>query len=174
VLNQNYEPLMVCHARRALVMLFLGRAETVESGDGWAASARDRYRLPSVVRLGRFVRRPRQEIRLTRQNVLRRDGHICAYCGTAAGPMTIDHVIPRSEGGGDSWENLVCACIPCNSRKAGRSPRQSRMPLLRQPRRPTFLSFIQHAVTMPDHRWRPYLFMESMTNPSLSHDAAAS
>ncbi len=159
VLNQNYEPLMICHARRALVMMLLGRAEVVEEGDSWIRSVRRQFRLPSVVRLESFVRKPRPEVKLTKHNVLRRDRHTCQYCGSSKGAMTVDHVVPKSQGGEDSWENLVCACTVCNNRKSNRSLWQSSMSLIRKPRQPSFISFIQYSVGNPDRRWRPYLFM---------------
>jgi 5-methylcytosine-specific restriction endonuclease McrA len=160
VLNQNYEPLMVCNAKRALVMLFLGRAETVEASDHSVASVRQSFPLPSVVKLGSYIRKSRPEVKLTKHNVLRRDRHTCQYCGSIRGPMTVDHVVPRSQGGEDTWENLVCACVPCNNRKSNRSLRQSSLALVHRPRQPSFISFIQYSVSVPDHRWKPYLFLE--------------
>ena len=159
VLNQNYEPLTICPARRALIMLLLGRAEVVEEGDGCVNTVRCQYRLPSVVRLQSFIRKPRSEVKLTKHNVLRRDRHTCQYCGSSKGAMTVDHVLPKSQGGEHTWENLVCACTACNNRKSNRSLSQSSMSLIRKPRQPSFISFIQYSVNNPDHRWRPYLFM---------------
>ena len=161
VLNQNYEPLMVCNARRALVMLWLERAELVEASDFLVRSVRSAVSLPSVVRIVRYIRRPRQEVRLTKLNVLRRDRHTCQYCGTSAGTMTADHIVPKSHGGEDSWENLVCACAECNNRKGDRSLKQSRMMLLKQPGKPHYMTFLQYSIKHPDNRWRPYLFLES-------------
>jgi 5-methylcytosine-specific restriction endonuclease McrA len=161
VLNQNYEPLMVCNARRALVMLWLERAEMVEASDFLARSVRSAVSLPSVVRIIRYIRRPRQEVRLTKQNVLRRDRHTCQYCGTTAGTMTADHIVPRSQGGEDSWENLVCACADCNNRKGDHSLKQSRMMLRKPPGKPHYMTFLQYSIKHPDNRWRPYLFLES-------------
>jgi len=161
VLNQNYEPLMVCNARRALLMMLLGRAEVVEPGDHEVASVSQRFRLPSVVKLGSYVKKPRPEVKLTKQNILRRDRHTCQYCGSNKGPMTVDHVVPKSQGGEDSWENLVCACIACNNRKSNRSLRESSMSLIRRPRQPSFISFIQYSAGNSDQRWRPYLFLEN-------------
>ncbi len=161
MLNQNYEPLMVCNARRALVMLLGERAEVVEPSDGQVRSVRSAVRLPSVVRIMRYIRRPRHEVRLTKQNVLRRDRHTCQYCGAANVPMTTDHIVPRSQGGEDSWDNLVCACTACNNAKGDRSLAQARMRLRRNPRRPHYVTFLQYSIRHPDNRWRPYLFLES-------------
>lgn len=161
MLNQNYEPLMVCNARRAVVMLLGARAELVEPSDRLVRSVRSVIGLPSVVRIIRYIRRPRQEVRLTKQNVLRRDHYTCQYCGASGGVMTADHIVPKSQGGEDSWDNLVCACTACNNAKGDRSLRQVRMRLLKNPRRPHYMAFLQYSIKHPDNRWRPYLFLES-------------
>jgi 5-methylcytosine-specific restriction endonuclease McrA len=83
----------------------------------------------------------------------------CQYCGFNHGPFTIDHVIPKRSGGLDTWENLVCACISCNNKKGDRTPEQANMPLLKTPRRPSHLFFIQSFLGHPDDSWKPYLFM---------------
>jgi len=122
VLNQNYEPLSVCSARRAIVLLFLGKAELIETYDGVKVrSILKSYPLPSVVRLDRFIKAPRKRILLTRKNVLIRDGYVCCYCGSSKGPMTVDHIIPKNLGGTDSWENLACACDKCNNKKSNKT-----------------------------------------------------
>jgi 5-methylcytosine-specific restriction endonuclease McrA len=159
VLNQNYEPLLVCNARRALVLLLLGKAEVVENSDCFAIGVRKRFALPSVVRLGGFIRPLRLEVKLSKQNILRRDRHVCQYCGTSRGQLTIDHLVPKCQGGEDSWENLVSACSACNNKKASRSLKQARMTLIRKPRRPHYLSFIQYSIHQPEDSWKPYLFL---------------
>lgn len=161
VLNQNFEPLSVCSARRAVVLLFLGKAEMVETSDGLEVhSVSESYRLPSVVRLGIYVRVPHKRILLTRKNILKRDGHRCMYCGTMEGRMTVDHVLPRLRGGAESWENLACACHRCNNRKGNRTPEEADMPLLGPVRKPTHITFIQRFIGIRDKRWRPYLFLD--------------
>jgi 5-methylcytosine-specific restriction endonuclease McrA len=161
VLNQNYEPLSVCSARRAIVLLFLGKAEMIETYDGARIKSISKsFPLPSVVRLDRFIRAPRKRILLTRKNVLIRDGYVCGYCGSSKGPMTVDHIIPKNMGGSDSWENLVCACERCNNKKGDRTPAQAGMSLLRKPARPNHITYIQRFVGVADNRWKPYLFME--------------
>ena len=161
VLNQNYEPLSVCSARRAIILLFLGKAELIETYDGVKVrSLLKSYPLPSVVRLDRFVKAPRKRILLTRKNVLIRDGYVCCYCGLSRGPMTVDHIVPKNLGGTDSWENLVCACDKCNNKKSDKTPHQAGMNLLRKPTRPNHITYIQRFIGVTDSRWRPYLFME--------------
>jgi len=159
VLNQNYEPLSICSAKRALVMVFLGKAEVVEEA-GTVHTVSRALPLPSVVRLWMYVHKPRNDIPLTKRNILRRDGHRCQYCGTTQGPMTVDHVIPKDMGGKDTWENLVCCCVRCNNRKGNRTPEQAGMKLIRPPKRPNFLYFVHTFVGEPDPSWKPYLFMD--------------
>lgn len=161
MLNQNYEPLTVCPARRALVLLFQGKAELIETADGLKVrTVNNAYALPSVVRLWDYKTVPFKRIMLSRKNILTRDDHRCQYCGTRRGPMTIDHVIPRKQMGGDTWENLVTACVKCNNKKGDRTPERAGMLLHRRPSRPTYVNFIQRFIGVSDRRWRPYLFMD--------------
>jgi 5-methylcytosine-specific restriction endonuclease McrA len=97
--------------------------------------------MPAVVRLTNFVRRRRRRIALTRRNIFVRDRHCCQYCARSfrVGELTIDHVVPRSQGGNASWENLATSCGPCNRKKGGRTPKQARMNLLTRPHRPDSL-----------------------------------
>ncbi|MBD3403769.1 HNH endonuclease [candidate division GN15 bacterium] len=161
MLNQNYEPLTVCPARRAMILLFQGKAEMIETADGIRVrTVNTSYALPSVVRLQEYKRVPYKRIMLSRKNILMRDDHQCQYCGTRKGPMTIDHVVPRTQHGTDTWENLVTACVKCNNKKGNRSPEKAGMALLRKPARPTYVAFIQRYIGVADQRWRPYLFMD--------------
>ncbi|MCK4416908.1 MAG: HNH endonuclease [Candidatus Latescibacteria bacterium] len=160
VLNQNYEPLNICSAKRAIILVVLGKAEIVERHNALIRSVSMSIPLPSIVRLGIYIHHPFEKIVLSKRNIIKRDGHRCQYCGTTQGPMTIDHVIPKNLGGEDSWENMVCACIKCNNKKGHRLPEETEMKLLRTPRKPANVVFIRHIVTISDHRWKPYLFME--------------
>ncbi|MCB2231210.1 HNH endonuclease [bacterium] len=161
MLNQNYEPLTVCPARRALMLLFQGKAEMIETADGLRVrTVSTSFALPSVVRLSEYRRVPYKRIMLSRKNILTRDDHQCQYCGTRRGPMTIDHVVPRTQHGTDTWENLVTACVKCNNKKGNRSPEKAGMTLLRKPVRPSYVAFIQRYLGVADQRWRPYLFMD--------------
>ncbi|MEW6684916.1 MAG: HNH endonuclease [Candidatus Edwardsbacteria bacterium] len=160
VLNQNYEPLSICKAKRAIVLVYLGKAEIVERDGRLIHSVSGSFPLPSVVRLSFYVKTPKKDINLTRQNIIKRDQHTCQYCGTTKGPLTTDHIIPKSQGGEDSWENLVCACIKCNNKKGDRNPKEAKMPLYRRPKKPHYLTFIHCFITAPDSHWKPYLFLE--------------
>jgi 5-methylcytosine-specific restriction endonuclease McrA len=160
LLNQNYEPLTICSARRALVLLFQGKVEMIETADGLRVrTVTNSYALPSVVRLWQYRKVPYKRIMLTRKNIHVRDNNTCQYCGMNKGPLTVDHVVPKNMGGTDSWENLVCACSRCNNKKGDRTPEQAGMRLLKRPMRPTFITFIQRHVSIADP-WRPYLFMD--------------
>ncbi|MEW6141957.1 MAG: HNH endonuclease [Chloroflexota bacterium] len=136
VLNQNYEPLNICRVRRAVVLLYYGKAELLENGRGELYSVSTSVPIPSVIRLVYMVRRPRHTRRLTKYEVLERDHYTCQYCGKRVRQLTIDHVVPRRLGGEHVWENVVTACTTCNCRKAGRTPAEARMKLLSEPRAP--------------------------------------
>lgn len=136
VINQSYEPLNLCQVRRAIVLLLQGKADMLENGLGFIHSASDVFPIPSVIKLAYMIKRPRPERRLSRLGVFHRDRHTCQYCGKESGQLTIDHVIPRYQGGQHTWENVVSACVPCNRRKAGRTPKQARMRLPHQPSQP--------------------------------------
>src|SRR6185437_16946024 len=134
LLNATFEPLAVVTAKRAVVLMLTGKAECVEATlDGVFHSENLTIPAPSVMRLSRYVRVPyRRAVPMTRAGVLRRDGRRCAYCGRRAD--TIDHVVPRSRGGGHTWENCVAACRLCNSKKADRLLSELGWTLERPPR----------------------------------------
>jgi len=134
VLNASYEPLNITTWRRAMVMLLKGKAEGLEHDPG--RCIRPDTLLPTVIRLRHFVRVPYKPLPLTRRNVFHRDAHTCQYCGFHGESLSIDHIVPRSRGGGDTWDNVTTACLPCNVRKGNRTPREAGMRLAREPRRP--------------------------------------
>ncbi|MCP9780833.1 MULTISPECIES: HNH endonuclease [Cyanobium] len=134
VLNASYEPLNITTWRRAVVMVLKGKAEGLEHDP--VRRIREDTLLPTVIRLRHFVRVPYKPLPLTRRNLFHRDGHRCQYCGASAQQLSVDHVVPRSRGGLDTWENVTTACLPCNVRKGNRTPREAAMPLLRPPHRP--------------------------------------
>ncbi|MGB9772990.1 MAG: HNH endonuclease [Bacteroidota bacterium] len=160
VLNQNFEPMSVCNVKKAVVLLYLGKAELIESKDGRELhSVSSSIPFPSIVRLSVYIRVPYKRVILSRKNILRRDGYQCQYCGRTGVPLTVDHVIPKARGGEETWENLVTACVDCNNRKGDRTPEEAHMTLLRPPRRPSHVMFIRHFAGNIDERWKPYLFM---------------
>lgn len=159
VLNQNYEPVTLCNVKRAVILVYLGKAEIVEKLDIELHSVNNSIAFPSVVRLMVFIRKPRNNVVLNRKNIIKRDYHTCQYCGKKNLPMTVDHIVPKHFGGEDSWTNLICACIKCNNKKGNRTPEQANMKLLKKPKRPSHLFFIQFLVEKPHNAWKPYLFL---------------
>ena len=150
----------MCNVKKAIILLYLGKAELIEAHDGkQIRSVSVSMPFPSIVRLSVYIRIPYKKIILSRKNILRRDGHRCQYCGENDVPLTVDHVIPKSRAGEDTWENLVTACVQCNNRKGDRTPDDARMKLLRKPMKPSHVTFIRHFVGNIDERWKPYLFM---------------
>lgn len=137
VLNQSYEPLNICRVRRAVVLIYEHKAEMVENGAGFLHSAGGEFPVPTVIRLANMVRRPPRVVRrLTRLEIFKRDNYTCQYCGKESRHLTLDHVIPRYRNGQHTWENVVSACVPCNRRKAGRTPQEAGMKLIHQPTQP--------------------------------------
>src|SRR5436190_16054638 len=135
VLNASYEPINVCAARRAIVLVLKGVAMTEEENGHFLHAARLALRVPSVIRLLEYRRIPHQTRALSRKNILLRDRNTCQYCGEllSSSELTLDHVVPRSRGGASSWENLVACCHPCNRSKWNQLPIESSMRLLREP-----------------------------------------
>jgi 5-methylcytosine-specific restriction endonuclease McrA len=158
VLNATYEPVNVCTVRRAVVLLLKEKAEVVERSERTLHSAYDSMTRPMVIRLVTYVRIPRDTHRrkITRRAVFARDDWTCQYCGSR-NQLTVDHVIPRSKGGGSTWDNIVAACAPCNRRKGDALPRQAGMQLARVPRTPNPDVFIQVASPTIPATWKQYL-----------------
>lgn len=161
VLNKNWTALRIITAAEALADLFTGRVEAVDTdyqaydfaswhdlsvhATAFEPEGRDVVRtvssaiiVPAVVRLLRFDRVHRPVLRLSRQNVYLRDNHTCQYTGQKMPPhkLNLDHVVPSSQGGQSTWENLVCCSVAVNARKGGRTPAQAGLKLIRTPRRP--------------------------------------
>ncbi|MCA9650376.1 MAG: HNH endonuclease [Myxococcales bacterium] len=142
LLDRGYQPLKVIPWQRALVLDLVGKVETVTTHE-WSVHTIDRqFPVPAVVRLLRPIRHRPPFVRFSRENVYLRDGYQCQYCGDhlPARDLTLDHVVPRCEGGVTSWTNVVAACGPCNRRKGRDLPDEAGMPLLSTPRRPRWLA----------------------------------
>jgi 5-methylcytosine-specific restriction endonuclease McrA len=160
VLNASYEPLHVVSVRRAVVLLLSEKAQLVEAAEATLRSERLTLPLPLVIRLVTYVRIPRHwRLPVSRRGVLARDSYTCQYCGSQPGraQLTVDHVVPRSQGGEKSWENLVAACGPCNRRKGGRRPEEAGMRLLAHPAAPRYvvLAFVESGAR--HDIWQKYL-----------------
>ena len=160
VLNQSYEPLTVCRARRAVVLIYQGKAEMIENGLGYIHTLTTVFELPSVIRLGKMIKRPHRQRKMTRYEIFNRDRYTCQYCGEKSRHLTLDHVIPRFRGGQHTWENVVSACVDCNRKKAGRTPQEARMKLIKTPGPPTgstLFTVPYHYISQRDE-WRKYLY----------------
>ena len=139
VLNATYQRLSFVSLQRAIILLLKEKAEPIEV-DAQAQLRSERLALdtPVVIRLLTYVHVPyeRFTVPLSRRTLLNRDNHTCQFCGSTEGPLTIDHILPRSRGGITSWENCVAACLRCNHRKGNKTPEEAHMRLHSVPRRP--------------------------------------
>lgn len=157
VLNQDYSPLMVCSVERAFVLVFLNKSEMIRSANGHKIHSITRsFPMPSVIRLNRYVQAPYKGVNLTRQNIFKRDGFQCQYCGTKK-DLTLDHVIPSSKGGPHSWTNLVTACKRCNAKKGDYTPEQAGMALAFKPYKPSYALFLRDISGMKQEEWDEFL-----------------
>ena len=160
VLNATYEPLCVVPVRRAVVLVLKQKAEVLHASDRALHSERTVMPAPSVIRLTHFVKVPyRTRAALNRRAVFARDDNRCQYCGAPA--ENIDHVIPRSRGGEHTWENVVAACRPCNSRKQDRMLHETSFTLRRKPTAPRERTWILVASGKVRPDWEPYLGVSS-------------
>lgn len=176
VLNRYYQPVHVTSVKRAFTLLYLGVAKAIDSQyrlyefSDWAAlsaaeheaitTVNRRIRVPRVVVLFAYEYLPKGRVRFSRLNIYARDHDTCQYCGKTLprAELNLDHVLPRSQGGKTSWENVVCSCVPCNLRKGGRTPEQARMHLLKKPVRPRWTPLFRGAARRVTYReWLPFL-----------------
>ncbi|NBW36929.1 MAG: HNH endonuclease [Cytophagia bacterium] len=144
VLNNDSSPLMVCSVERAFILVYLNKSEMVN------------FPMPSVIRLNRYVNAPYKGVNLTRQNIFKRDNFECQYCGTKR-DLTIDHVIPKAQGGKDSWTNLVTACKRCNAKKGDNTPEEAEMVLKHKPVKPSYAIFLKDHANGHANEWEEYL-----------------
>lgn len=179
VLNRSYFPVHVTSVRRAVCLLYQGIAKAVDHQyrtfdfNSWSdlssalhddtISLVDRViRVPRVILLIGYDRVPKRQVRFSRFNVFSRDNNTCQYCGEKLprSELNLDHVIPRSQGGLSTWENMVCSCFTCNRVKGGRMPEEAGMRLIRKPFRPEWTPFMLETFSFKRyHEWRPYLNM---------------
>ena len=159
----SYYPLSIWHWQTALKAVFLGRVNILSEYDNAVHSPSMSMRLPSVIALKKYVKQP-QYPAFTRFNLFLRDRFSCQYCG-ALDELTFDHVIPRSQGGRTSWQNISTACAPCNLRKGGRTPKDAGMHLFERPHRPTTHELHEKGRAFPPNylhdSWRDYLYWDT-------------
>jgi 5-methylcytosine-specific restriction endonuclease McrA len=182
VLNRLWQAVNVCTARRALTLLFQGHAQAV-LGDSngsfqtfnfsqWSEFSEQqphqesvrtvsiRIRIPRVIMVLVFDRVPNKEVKFTRHNIFERDQNTCQYCGRQMdrSELNLDHVLPRDQGGPTTWENIVCSCIACNTKKANRTPQEAGIHLIRKPKRPKWRPFLQINVGLHYHdSWKHFI-----------------
>ena len=186
VLNRSYVAVHVINIRRAFCLLYRTMAEIVHLEDGqyanydfetwmlssemragekkpeddWIRAVHCEIQAPRVIRLFRYDRIPRHTLRFNRRNVFARDGHRCQYCGETfpMSKLSLDHVMPRSRGGENTWENVVCCCMVCNTKKGGRTPREAKMSLITQPVRPKQSPLLSNRLSNPKYEsWKVFL-----------------
>jgi len=159
VLNQSMEPLNVTTLRRAVRLVYVGKATIVHDHGREIGTPTFQMRLPSVIRMLYYIVTKPRPIALTKKNVLLRDEYVCQYCGgeTDRSSATVDHVVPSSRGGRSVFENLVCCCAPCNARKRDRAPKEAGMRLRRKPRRPVTIPWLVVRRHTGPAAWANYL-----------------
>ncbi len=187
-LNRNYVAVHVLTVPRAFSLLWKGTAEVVnveqdqylsydfdgwrenselkaeledrDDTDDWIRSVQFEIQVPKIIRLLLYDRVPRNSVKFNRRNVFLRDEHCCQYCRKRfpRQQLSLDHVMPRSRGGGDSWENIVCACLSCNVRKGGRTPQEAGMTLKKPPVKPKRSPLISRQMTQPKYEsWGKFI-----------------
>ncbi len=160
LLNSSYEPLNICSWKRALILIVKGKAVALEVDSKKIGGGHD---LPLVIRLLYYVKIPHKDIPMTRRNVMHRDNYQCQYCGRKS-DLTIDHIIPRSRGGKDKWDNVAVACLRCNVTKGSRTPKEAGMTLRTKPTAPYHFMYFElskqhHRSIKHYNQWRKYLFV---------------
>jgi len=177
VLNKSFLPVHITTVRRAFCLLYMGIAKAVndqyETFDyqSWSQITAERnddtiglvdrvIKVPRVILLIAYDRVPKRHVRFSRYNIFARDKSTCQYCGRrfSRNELNIDHVIPRSQGGTSTWENVVCSCHECNRKKGGKNPEQARMKLVAPPRKPAWTPPINISLREVMHKeWAPFL-----------------
>lgn len=162
VLTQQYQPHKIISWQRAVTLVFGDKAEIVETYDEEISSVSITIKAPSVIRLLRAIRGSKMVVKFSRINILTRDRFRCQYCGRQLEmkQLNYDHVIPRSQGGRTTWDNVVASCYACNDRKASRTPEQAGMKLRQKPVKPASLpiSMLRFDKSNVHDTWATYLF----------------
>lgn len=187
VLNRVFMAVHVISVRRAFCLLCKELAEVVSLEDGqfatydfatwrelseyraknfrqedddWVRTASTEIQVPRVIRLLAYDKLPKQTVKFNRRNIFARDNNQCQYCGRKfpTSELSLDHVVPRSQGGATTWENIVCACVQCNVRKGGRTPKQANMSLIRKPEKPKRSPVLNLKLTQRKYQsWQSFL-----------------
>jgi 5-methylcytosine-specific restriction endonuclease McrA len=148
---------MVSTVQRAFILLYLNKTELVEKANGYKIrTVNTQFPMPAVIKLSNYVNVPYKRVPLTRQNIFKRDGFQCQYCERQE-QLTLDHLIPKAEGGSTTWDNLITACSRCNAQKGHQTPKEAGMKLMSKPFRPNYTSFIKNNSGFVCDEWLPYL-----------------
>jgi 5-methylcytosine-specific restriction endonuclease McrA len=187
VLNKLFMAVHVISVRRAFCLLCKELAEVVSLEDGqfatydfvtwrelseyraahfrrvdddWVRTVNSQIQVPRVIRLLEYDKLPKQAVKFNRRNIFARDNNQCQYCGKrfSTAELSLDHVVPRSQGGVSTWDNIVCACLNCNVRKGGRTPRQAHMALIKKPEKPKRSPVLNLKLTQSKYQsWQAFL-----------------
>jgi len=187
VLNKLFMAVHIISVRRAFCLLCKDLAEVVNLEDGqfatytfeswrevseyrsrhfrqeeddWVRTSSSQIQVPRVIRLFAYEKMPKHTVKFNRRNIFARDNNQCQYCGRKfpTTELSLDHITPRSQGGQSSWENIVCACINCNVRKGGRTPKQAHMSLIRKPEKPKRSPLLNLKLTHKKYQsWKTFL-----------------
>jgi len=165
VLSSTYEVINICDTKRAIILVLKGVAVAEELSDRYYRSPTFSMPVPSVIRLHRYVKITYKLVSFTRKNIFLRDNFTCYYCNDQlkAKELTLDHVLPKSKGGWNNWDNIVTACIPCNKKKGNRTPEEANMKLRRPPKSPSVPIYLQiiRNIGNTKKQWHKYLFMDA-------------
>ncbi len=157
VLNQDFSPMAVCSVQRAFILIYMEKAEIIKrAANRSIRTVTTSFPMPAVVRLNKYIHIPYKSVVLSRNNIFKRDNFTCQYCGSKE-HLTLDHVIPRSKGGGTNWKNLITACKTCNAKKGDHSPEEIGMELENPPYKPSYLIFLRDFSGFTKDEWRPFL-----------------
>ena len=158
-LDSSFKPIEVISWQEAFVLTYVGKAWAVEYTDKWVHSARQAFQIPAVIALKQYIDEKFFTLTCSRKNILLRDNNTCQYCNNRLpeGELTIDHVIPRSKGGTNIWENVVAACKPCNQKKGNHLPSCAPVSLSRAPRKPSYRALIKKRISGANSKWEEYL-----------------
>jgi 5-methylcytosine-specific restriction endonuclease McrA len=187
VLNKLFMAIHIISVRRAFCLLCKDLAEVVSLEDGqyatydfntwrevsefrahhfrqedddWVRTVNSEIQVPRVIRLVGYDKLPKQTVKFNRRNIFARDNNQCQYCGRKfpTSELSLDHVLPRSQGGQSTWDNIVCACVNCNVRKGGRTPKEAHMSLIRKPEKPKRSPLLNLKLTHRKYQsWRTFL-----------------
>ena len=159
-LDSSFKPIEVIDALEALILCIIGKAKAIETYEEKVNSVRQSFDLPAVIVINRYVKYRMGDGAPTRQNIIWRDKNACQYCGNdfKTSELTVDHVLPRSRGGKNTWENLVAACVPCNQKKGAKTTVEADMHPIRKPFVPKDTILKNVSETHMRETWKKYLW----------------